>query len=176
MAAPGGTDDAGGGDRAARILARLAHRFADREAILWRGGLDEGRWTALEQELLADLDGAPPAKLAAFARAFVAARLELTQGGASAAPSPEEHGKERGSVTPPSTDEAAPTLPKGAASLAARFGSTAPLGTPRHASLEAPLGATPSDEAKPPSSSEPEAVSATLHAGSRRSRSAPPKK
>ncbi len=65
----------------ARILARLSHRFADREAILWRAGYDETSWTTLEAEatrlLLADADRGEPGAIVAFARALLEARAAL---------------------------------------------------------------------------------------------------
>lgn len=65
----------------ARILARLAHRFADREAILWRAGYDEASWTTLEAEatrlLLADADRGEHGGIVAFARALLEARAAL---------------------------------------------------------------------------------------------------
>ena len=100
----------------AKLVARLAHRFSDREAILWRGGLDEDGWAALERTTLAELSrpGASDAELAAFAKAFIAARLELTRG--SAIPGP-----------PPSSEDAAPTVP------GPTRRPTLELGTPRDA-------------------------------------------
>lgn len=65
----------------ARILARLSHRFADREAILWRAGYDEASWTTLEAEatrlLLADADRGEHAAIVAFARTLLEARAAL---------------------------------------------------------------------------------------------------
>ena len=65
----------------ARLLARLAHRFADREAILWRSGYDEASWTTLEAEatrrMLADADRGENGGIIAFARALLEARAAL---------------------------------------------------------------------------------------------------
>ncbi|MFO0616993.1 MAG: hypothetical protein U0414_30640 [Polyangiaceae bacterium] len=65
----------------ARILARLSHRFADREAILWRAGYDEASWTTLEAEatraLLAEADRGDAKAIVAFARALLEARAAL---------------------------------------------------------------------------------------------------
>lgn len=124
-------------ERAARILARLAHRFADREAILWRGGFDEERWSGLERELLAELGAVStsPAALAEFGRAFVEARLELTR--SSLAPS----GLPNGTAPSPPT-VAAPTLQPFAVQVPA--GPAAAIhASPIHASPGQPSGDDP---------------------------------
>lgn len=171
----------GSSERAGRILARLAHRFADREAILWRGGLDEERWSSLEQDLLRELENASPGDLAEFARVFLDARRELTRG---IAPPPStlaapvlalsaSGAGDRSSVTPIS-EESVPTVPKGSASpeLAARFASTAPLGT--IAKIESP----PTGESLPGTGAgadDEDALSATLYSGSARAPGSAPR-
>jgi hypothetical protein len=65
----------------ARILARLSHRFADREAILWRAGYDETSWTTMEAEatrmLLAEADRGDTQAIVAFARTLLEGRAAL---------------------------------------------------------------------------------------------------
>jgi len=61
----------------ARLLARLAHRFADREAILERNDLSDARFLELERRTIRSMLMATPARLCAFAVAFVDARAEL---------------------------------------------------------------------------------------------------
>ena len=155
-------------DNAARILARLAHRFADREAILWRSGLDEERWAALERSLLLELSsptGGAEA-MAHFAKAFAEARLELTR--AAFATAEDQRTIQRPSELPPSIDESAVTRPRGAADsdLGERFRSTATLGTPNR------LGALPEAvHVRAPElddgSTVEDALSATLHSPGR---------
>ena len=155
-------------ENAARILARLAHRFADREAILWRSGLDEERWTALERSLLVELSsptGGAEA-MAHFAKAFAEARLELTRAAFTTAH--DQRISRQPSKLPPSIDESAPTRPRGTvdSDLGERFRSTATLGTPNR------LGALPdATHVKAPNiddgSTDEDALSATLHSPGR---------
>jgi hypothetical protein len=102
----------------ARLLARLSHRFADREAILWRQGHDEDSWATLEERALArvrdDLARGETSTAAVFARAFSEARAEL---GGQAAPNTIPGAKS----AVPSSDDAVPTLP--------RYGNRVSLGT-----------------------------------------------
>jgi hypothetical protein len=105
-----------GGKRAttaaiARLLARLSHRFADREAILWRAGYDEDSWSALEEDVLArlrdDLARGDPGAASAFVGAFIDARFELT--------GPDAPATSDGPVmvsSQPISDESVPTLPR----------------------------------------------------------------
>ncbi|MFO0615869.1 MAG: HupE/UreJ family protein [Polyangiaceae bacterium] len=63
--------------RVAHLFGRLAHVFADREAILERHSLTEDSYRALERRTIEALLGASPAELANFARAFAEERAEL---------------------------------------------------------------------------------------------------
>jgi hypothetical protein len=75
--------DAGSADTAAyaAIVARLAHRFADRAGVLDVRGLDEDRFHHLEQEVLGRVQraaaGGDDGPLAALGRALLEARVEL---------------------------------------------------------------------------------------------------
>lgn len=61
----------------AHLFGRLAHVFADREAILERHGLTEDAYRALERRTIEALLGASPTELAHFARTFAEERAEL---------------------------------------------------------------------------------------------------
>lgn len=63
--------------RVAHLFGRLAHVFADREAILERHALTEDSYRALERRTIEALLSASPAELAHFARAFAEERAEL---------------------------------------------------------------------------------------------------
>jgi Rad3-related DNA helicase len=67
----------------ARLVARLAHRFADRAAILETRRLDERAYDRLEHEAMETLDEAVRARssdtLLAFAQAFADARRGLME-------------------------------------------------------------------------------------------------
>ena len=140
----------------ARMLARLAHRFADREAILWRAGHDEASWSRIEEDMLAQLrdevDRGELSTARVFVREMVQARLELI--GPTARPSLD------GPTVPssPSSDDSVPTLARPAArvSFAQTMQSTGPFiieGPPTNE--DDPLAITLSsisqrDEDKPP--------------------------
>jgi hypothetical protein len=63
--------------RVAHLFGRLAHVFADREAILERHSLNEDAYRALERRTIEALLGASEAELAHFARAFAEERASL---------------------------------------------------------------------------------------------------
>jgi len=103
-----GTDRQAEMEAIARLLARLAHRFADREAILWRAGYDEDSWSKLEERALvalqADVEAGDGKTARAFARELIRARLELVAPGVLQT-------TEDGVSLQPGSEEAVPTVP-----------------------------------------------------------------
>jgi len=93
----------------AQIIARLCHRFADREAILWRAGHDEESWSKLEERALDQMRDELNRGRFVIARAFVEeivrARLDLV----------------RPSHEPEGVSSAAPTIAQFARTLPAVF-------------------------------------------------------
>jgi len=65
----------------AAVLARLGHRFADRQGVLEVRGLDEASFGRLERDVLSWLEdrarAGDPQPLLAFGRAVIQARLAL---------------------------------------------------------------------------------------------------
>jgi len=86
--------------RVAHLFGRLAHVFADREAILERHALEEDSYRALERRTIEALLSASPAELAHFARAFAEERAELL--GITATPSKPAPAVTAAASTPPS--------------------------------------------------------------------------
>lgn len=94
--------------RVAHLFGRLAHVFADREAILERHALHEDAYRALERRTIEALLAASPAELAHFARAFAEERAELLGITPIAAAAPSQPGPVVGaSVSPPARPPAA---------------------------------------------------------------------
>jgi len=120
----------------AQIIARLCHRFADREAILWRAGHDEESWSKLEERALVqmreELDRGSFATVRAFVEEMVRARLDLVR------PSPEPEG----------VSSAAPTIAQFARTLPAVF--EAPSTDTNEDPLSITVTSASKDDRKPP--------------------------
>jgi hypothetical protein len=141
----------------ARLFARLSHRFADREAILWRAGYDEDAWSSFEEDelarLRADLARGDASIATAFVAAVIEARFELT--------SPDGRDGAAGAVSSEGADENVPTLPRGA---------------PTRPSFAQTLQSASPFVIEGPTTSDEDSLAITLSSGAQRDESKPPRR